>query len=152
MRIGARALLTLVPVAVLPLLGAGLLAFRVSRRALEERTRAAQVSTARFLAERISSEVRASLHAAGLAASAMDFAQLSGEERLGALRLLFRQIEGACAVALLSPQGAQLAEPVYLAARARRIRCSPTGRSWTRPTSKSSPAAFRSAPPITAPT
>jgi len=118
MRIGARALLTLVPVAVLPLLGAGLLAFRVSRRALEERTRAAQVSTARFLAERISSEVRASLHAAGLAASAMDFAQLSGEERLGALRLLFRQIEGACAVALLSPEGAQLAEPVYLAARA----------------------------------
>jgi signal transduction histidine kinase len=118
MRIGARALLILVPVAVLPLVGAGWIAFRISRRALEERTRAAQVSTARFLAERVSSEVRASLHAVSLAASAMDFAQLSGQERVGALRLVFLQIDSACAVALLSPEGAQLAEPVYLAARA----------------------------------
>jgi signal transduction histidine kinase len=48
----------------------------------------------------------------------MEFAQLSGDERVGALRLVFRQIEGAAAVALLSAEGAQLGEPVYLAARA----------------------------------
>lgn len=118
MRIGTRALFTIVPVAVLPLVGAGWIAFRVSRRALENRTRAAQVATARFLAERVSAEVAASLHAAGLAANAMDFAQLSALERLGALRLVFRQIEGAAAVALLSPEGAQIALPVYLASRA----------------------------------
>jgi signal transduction histidine kinase len=118
MRIGTRALLTMVPVAVLPLVGAGWIAFSVSRRALEDRTRAAQVATARFLAERVSAEVAASLHAVGLAASAMEFAQLSSPERLGALRLVFRQIEGAAAVALLSPEGAQIAPPVYLASRA----------------------------------
>jgi signal transduction histidine kinase len=118
MRIGARALVTLVPVAVLPLVGAGWIGFSVSSTALEARTRAAQVATARFLAERVSSEVGSSLHAAGLAASAMEFAQLSGDERVGALRLVFRQIEGAAAVALLSAEGAQLGEPVYLAARA----------------------------------
>src|SRR6202521_2190390 len=118
MRIGTRALLTTVPVAVLPLVAAGWIAFSVSRRALEARTRAAQVATARFLAERVAAEVAASLHAAGLAASAMDFAQLSAQERVGALRLVFRQIEGAAAVARLSPEGAQLGPPVYLASRA----------------------------------
>ena len=118
MRIGTRALLIMVPVAVLPLVGAGAIAFSVSRRALEERTRAAQVATARFLAERVSAEVAASLHAASLAASAMEFAQLSAAERLGALRLVFRQIEGAVVVALLSLEGAQIAAPVYLASRA----------------------------------
>ena len=118
MRIGTRALLIMVPVAVLPLVGAGWIAFSVSRRALEERTRAAQVATARFLAERVSAEVAASLHAASLAASAMEFAQLSAAERLGALRLVFRQIEGAVVVALLSLEGAQIAPPVYLASRA----------------------------------
>jgi signal transduction histidine kinase len=118
MRIGTRALLTTVPVAVLPLVGAGWIAFNVSRRALEERTRAAQVTTARFLAERVSAEVAASRHAASLAASAVDFAQLNAEERVGALRLVFRQIEGAAAVALLSPEGAQVTAPVYLASRA----------------------------------
>jgi signal transduction histidine kinase len=118
MRIGTRALLIMVPVAVLPLVAAGWIAFSVSRRALEDRTRAAQVATARFLAERVAAEVTASLHAASLAASAMDFAQLSAPERVGALRLVFRQIEGASAVALLSLEGTQLAPPVYLAARA----------------------------------
>jgi signal transduction histidine kinase len=118
MRIGTRALLIMVPVAVLPLVAAGWIAFSVSRRALEDRTRAAQVATARFLADRVAAEVAASLHAAGLAASAMDFAQLSAQERVGALRLVFRQIEGAAAVALLSLEGAQLASPVYLASRA----------------------------------
>ena len=118
MRIGTRALLIMVPVAVLPLVGAGWIAFSVSRRALEDRTRATQVATARFLAERVAAEVTASLHAAGLAASALDFAQLSAQERLGALRLVFRQVEGASAVALLSLEGAQLAPPVYLASRA----------------------------------
>src|SRR5207253_1224851 len=100
MRIGTRALLIIVPVAVLPLVGAGSIAFRVSRRALEERTRAAQIATARFIAERVAAEVSASLHAASLAANAMEFAQLSAQERLGALRLVFRQIEGAVAVAV----------------------------------------------------
>jgi len=118
MRIGTRALLIIVPVAVLPLVGAGSIAFRVSRRALEERTRAAQIATARFIAERVAAEVSASLHAASLAANAMEFAQLSAPERLGALRLVFRQIEGAVAVALLSREGAQVAPPVYLASRA----------------------------------
>src|SRR6267143_111915 len=118
MRIGTRALLIMVPVAVLPLVGAGSIAFRVSRRALEERTRAAQIATARFIAERVAAEVSASLHAASLAANAMEFAQLSAPERLGALRLVFRQIEGAVAVALLSREGAQVAPPVYLASRA----------------------------------
>src|SRR5439155_1245696 len=98
--------------------GAGSIAFRVSRRALEERTRAAQIATARFIAERVAAEVSASLHAASLAANAMEFAQLSAQERLGALRLVFRQIEGAVAVALLSREGAQVAPPVYLASRA----------------------------------
>src|SRR5207244_12390127 len=97
MRIGTRALIILVPVAVLPLVGAGWSAFDVSRRALEDRTRAAQVATARFVAERVSAEVGASLHAAGLAASAMEFGQLSVEEQVGALRLVFRQLEGAAA-------------------------------------------------------
>ena len=60
MRIGTRALLILVPVAVLPLLGAGWSAINVSRRALEDRTRASQEAVARFLAERVSAEVRAS--------------------------------------------------------------------------------------------
>jgi len=118
MRIGTRALLIIVPVAVLPLVGAGWIGFGVSRRALEERTRAAQIATARFIAERVSAEVAASLHAASLAANAMEFAQLSAQERLGALRLVFRQIEGAVAVALLSHDGAQVAPPVYLASRA----------------------------------
>ncbi|TMA27569.1 MAG: sensor histidine kinase [Deltaproteobacteria bacterium] len=118
MRIGARALLVMVPVAVLPLIGAGWIAFKVSRRALEDRTRAAQVAAARSLAERVSAEVSASLHAAGLAGNAMDFAELSAGERVGALRLVFRQIEGAAAVALLSPDGAQVASPVYLDSRA----------------------------------
>src|SRR2546426_1058992 len=118
MRIGTRALLIIVPVAVLPLVGAGWIGFGVSRRALEERTRAAQIATARFIAERVSAEVAASLHAASLAANAMEFAQLSAQERLGALRLVFRQIEGAVAVALLSRDGAQVAPPVYLASRA----------------------------------
>src|SRR5438067_9240795 len=117
MRIGTRALMILVPVAVLPLVGAGWSAFKVSRRALEDRTRASQVTAARFLAERVSAEVGASLHAAGLAASAMEFGQLAGEERTGALRLVFRQIEGAAAVALLSPDGTQMGQPVYLASR-----------------------------------
>ena len=118
MRIGTRALLILVPVAVLPLLGAGWSAINVSRRALEDRTRASQEAVARFLAERVSAEVRASLHAAALAANAMEFGELRAHERTGALRLVFRQIEGAAAVALLSPQGAQIGEPVYLASRA----------------------------------
>src|SRR5438128_4947151 len=118
MRIGTRALLIIVPVAVLPLVGAGWIGFGVSRRALEERTRAAQIATARFIAERVAAEVSASLHAASLAANAMEFAQLSAPERLGALRLVFRQIEGAVAVALLSREGAQVAPPVYLASRA----------------------------------
>jgi len=118
MRIGTRALLIVVPVAVLPLVGAGWIGFSVSRRALEDRTRAAQVAAARFLAERVSAEVRGSLHAAALAATAMEFAQLSSEERVGAMRLVFRQIEGAAAVALLSPEGAELAPPVFLASRA----------------------------------
>src|SRR6266478_2504448 len=61
MRIGTRALLIIVPVAVLPLVGAGWIGFGVSRRALEERTRAAQIATARFIAERVSAEVVASL-------------------------------------------------------------------------------------------
>ena len=99
MRIGTRALIILVPVAVLPLVGAGWSAFNVSRRALEDRTRASQVAAARSLAERVSAEIGASLRAAGLAASAMEFGQLSAEERVGALRLVFRQIEGAAAVA-----------------------------------------------------
>jgi len=115
MRIGTRALIILVPVAVLPLVGAGWSAFNVSRRALEDRTRASQVAAARSLAERVSAEIGASLRAAGLAASAMEFGQLSAEERVGALRLVFRQIEGAAAVALLSEEGAQVAAPVYLA-------------------------------------
>jgi len=118
MRIGTRALLIIVPVAVLPLVGAGAIAFRVSRRALEERTRAAQIATARFIAERVSAEIAASLRAVSLAANAMEFAQLSAPERLGALRLVFRQIEGAVAAALLSRDGAQVAPPVYLASRA----------------------------------
>src|SRR3989442_740634 len=58
MRIGTRALLIIVPVAVLPLVGAGWIGFGVSRRALEERTRAAQIATARFIAERVSVAVR----------------------------------------------------------------------------------------------
>src|SRR5205814_2326878 len=92
MRIGTRALIILVPVAVLPLVGAGWSAFNVSRRALEDRTRASQVAAARSLAERVSAEIGASLRAAGLAASAMEFGQLSlarllplrAESRLGA--------------------------------------------------------------------
>src|SRR5438132_1167408 len=52
MRIGTRALIILVPVAVLPLVGAGWSAFNVSRRALEDRTRASQVAAARSLAVR----------------------------------------------------------------------------------------------------
>src|SRR5437867_11521921 len=98
MRIGTRALLILVPVAVLPRIGAGWSAFSVSRRALEDRTRAAQVAAARSLAERVSAEVGASLHAARLAATAVEFGQLSGDERIGAMRLVFRQIDGAAAV------------------------------------------------------
>jgi len=146
MRIGTRALLIMVPVAVLPLVGAGWIAFSVSRRALEERTRAAQVATARFLAERVSAEVAASLHAANLAASAMEFAQLSAAERLGALRLVFRQIEGAVVVALLSLEGAQIAAPVY-SRHARRNRPWRTGRWCKRRTSRSLLAAFPFAPP-----
>src|SRR5207248_10748279 len=100
----------------LPLMGAGWSAFDVSRRALEERTRASRVAAARFVAERVSAEVGASLRAAGLAANAMEFGELKGDERIGALRLVFRQIEGAAAVALLSAEGVQVAGPVYLAA------------------------------------
>jgi hypothetical protein len=90
MRIGTRALLILVPAAVLPLLGVGWSAIGVSRRALEDRTRDSQVAVARFLAGRISAEVSASLRAAGLAASAMEFGQLRGEERTGGAALARR--------------------------------------------------------------
>ena len=118
MRLGTRALLLTMPIAVLPLLGAGWSAFVVSRRALEKRTRESQAATARNLAERVSAEVGASRHAVGLAANAMEFGQLQPEERVGALRLVFRQIEGAAAVALLSAEGGQLVPPVYLPSRA----------------------------------
>jgi len=95
-----------------------------------------------FLAERVSAEVAASLHAASLAASAMEFAQLSAAERLGALRLVFRQIEGAVVVALLSLQGAQIAARCT-SLPARRNRRWRIGRWYTRRTSENSPAAFR---------
>ena len=108
----------MVPVAVLPVLAAGWSAFVVSRQALEKRTRASQVATARNLAERVAAEVGANRHAVALAAQAMEFGRLQPEETTGAMRLVFRQIEGAAAVALLSTDGRQLVPPVYLPTRA----------------------------------
>src|SRR2546426_10328579 len=75
MRIGTRALLIIVPVAVLPLVGAGCIGFGASRRALEARTRAAQMATARFIAERASAVAHSGLHSPSVCANACAAAQ-----------------------------------------------------------------------------
>ena len=114
MRVGVRTTLSMMAIAVLPLAVAGWSALRLSDDALDRRSRALYQSNARLLAERVSDEVFARLRAVQLAAAAMDLATLDPVEQLQVQRLVFRQVDGASAVALLGPDGKEVTTPVYL--------------------------------------
>lgn len=114
MRVGPRTTLAMVVVAGLPLAIAGWTAISLSGEALVERAERANAIAARALATRIADATNERLRAIELAAAAIDVSALAPDERVWALRLVYRQIQDASAVALFGPDGSQAAEPVFL--------------------------------------
>jgi len=116
MRLSLRSILLMLIVAGVPLALSGWSAVRLSSEALRARAQEMHTTSAELLASRVEQDVRDRLLAVKLAGAAHPFATLSPGERLGALRLVFRQVDRASVVALFAADGTQAAPPVYLTA------------------------------------
>jgi signal transduction histidine kinase len=118
MRLSLRAILLMLIAAGVPLALSGYSAAHLSSEALRARAQEMHTTAAQLLANHLGQEVSSRLLAVKLAAGAHPFARLAPEERLGALRLVFRQLDRVSVVALLAADGQQAAPPVYLSAPA----------------------------------
>jgi len=118
MRVGTRTTLAMLLVAGVPLAVAGWSATQLATSSLTARASDLHETNARLLADRIADGFRGQLRSVQLAAAAIDLGSLDREEKLWALRLVFRQIPWASAVVLLNEDGSQAAGPVYLSRRA----------------------------------
>lgn len=98
----------------LPILGLGFLFSEVAARRLEAREQALQAAMAAALAASVGTWVEAQGATLGLLARSFPVGTLGPEERVGLLRLVYRQAPGAGAVVLVGPDGADLAPPQRL--------------------------------------
>ena len=137
-----RITLSMLGVACVPLALAGWNGIRLADEALRRRTGDLHETVARLLADTVGDSVRSRLHGLRLAAAAVRFNELRDDEKLGALRLVFRQVEDMTVLVLLNARGEQVARPVYLGDR-HPTRCWRTGRRWPRETWTSSLRTFR---------
>lgn len=117
MRLAPRTTLTLLLVAVVPLAFAGLSSLRLSERALRERTRELHDTVAQSVAARVNDAILARIRSVQYSATTMEFETLGPAALQGALRLIFRQVEGASAVALFDNDGKQVGVTQFLSLR-----------------------------------
>ena len=117
MRVGTRTTLAMLLVAGIPLAIAAWSAVTLSEKALVKRAVRASDAAAEIMAARISNTIDYRLRTVELAATGFDLSTLAADERTWALRLVFRQVPGASAVALFDSTGNQAAEPVFLSER-----------------------------------
>ncbi len=113
-RLGTRIAIAMLLAAVVPLALASWNAHRLSQAALEARTRELHRRAAEGLSLVVTQDLDRRVRAVQDAAAAVRYDTLDTASRLGALRLAFRQIEGAAIVVLIDRAGQQTTEPVFL--------------------------------------
>ncbi len=113
MRISLRLTLTLVAAAVVPLVVAGLLWADLGRKALEAQVRAGQVTVARRVADGVGQWLSETTGRMRLSVELFDLYRLDRESLVGALRIVYWQVEEAATVALYDETGELLVPAVY---------------------------------------
>lgn len=116
MRLTTRTTLTMLVVAAVPLALAGWSSIRLSEQALRQRARELHETVAQGLAERVDDALVARTTAVQSAAATLRFDTLDPDATRGALRLIFRQVDGASAVALFDADDAQVGSTQFLSA------------------------------------
>ena len=105
MKIRARIIIVVVFVAVLPLLVVAWTTLGVHGRALDKQSTEIRTGTASFGSELAQVEVRGAAQALEGLVSSVDWASLSGDERDGALWLIFGQLDDIAVVYIENEQG-----------------------------------------------
>jgi two-component system, NtrC family, sensor kinase len=113
-RLSLRLILALAVAAVLPLLAAGISWAGLGRDALEAQVRAAQRTAAERVAEGADQWLGELLARMRLSVDLFDLHRLDDEARIGALRIVYRQVEEAPVVALYDAEGTLVVPAVYL--------------------------------------
>ena len=114
MRIGPKTAVAMLSVATLPLALGSISAIRLADHALRQRVSHHHDAVARFLAGKLRDDIATRRAAISHAAEMYLFEAMTPQERLGALRLVFRQIDWASVVILLDAAGEAVADPVFL--------------------------------------
>ncbi len=114
MRLAPRTTLTMLLVAGAPLALAGWSAIKLSEHALQERARELHQTVATSVAQRVDDALVSRITASQHAASNVRFEVLRAAALRGALRLVYRQIDGASAVALFDDQNQQVGVAQFL--------------------------------------
>ncbi len=118
MRLQRQLSLLLILVAAVPVVVSGGTAALLSAQALQSVAQERLLAHARAAAEHADGQVTAALLDLRLGVAALPLEGLTAEEQQGALRLVFRQLERANVVALISAEGDGLGDPVYVGAAA----------------------------------
>ncbi len=113
MRLGPRITLAMLAVACVPLGLAGWNAIRLADDALQRRAGDLHGTVAVLLADEMSGQLKTRLRAVRLASAAFRLEDLTEAERLGALRLIYRQVEDTSILVLLDPQAKQVGAPIF---------------------------------------
>jgi signal transduction histidine kinase len=118
MRLSTRTVAAMLAVAVIPLTLAGWSALRLSNDALRSRVEELHGTALRLVSVRLDDELVEVLESAKLAAASIEFGDLDDVERLGAVRLLFRQLRDVSVAILVRPDGRPATPPVFLREKA----------------------------------
>ncbi|HVE82979.1 MAG TPA: ATP-binding protein [Myxococcales bacterium] len=113
MKLYQQLILFMLAATVLPLAVVGFLLLRGAEAEISRRITSEQQARATGASESVATYLLGAVESIARSAESFDWGRASDEERLGGLKLLYRQSEAVSAVALLDSEGKLLSPPVF---------------------------------------